>query len=219
MSLFPVQLLTFTCLRKVTSMNAFVFTLTTLSALLGQFDPSPACNSPNCRHDHSSVYSSQSVQFGPATNARRYSPADRSIGTNSCGCATCDPNIPCSDSRCQDQGCKSCNQGLFQSRSSRLPNRGPASAQPTGNDATFRSQPTPQARAQRLCPVTGEELGSMGPPIAVNAMGKRIYVCCDSCVAAVRRNPEKYLQKVIDELAPVRQPPSRASRPREDYLR
>jgi hypothetical protein len=59
----------------------------------------------------------------------------------------------------------------------------------------------------------------MGPPLAVNAMGKRIYVCCESCVTAVRRNPEKYLQKVIDELAPVSQTSFRASRPREDYLR
>ena len=207
-------------------MNAFVFTLTALSTLLGQFDPAPACKGPNCRHNQpsgyestSSGYESQSPQFGPAFGTRRYSPADRSTSIGSCGCSTCNPNIPCSPGHCHDQGCPDCDRNSANGRSNRVPSRGPVFTQPAGNDVTFRSLPRSQARVQKLCPVTGEELGSMGTPIAVNAMGKRIYVCCESCVSAVRRNPEKYLQKVIDELAPVPQPSFRASRPREDYLR
>ena len=207
-------------------MNAFVYTLTALSTLLGQFDPASACKGPNCRHNQpsgyespSSGYESQSPQFGPAFGTRRYSPAGRSTSIASCGCSTCDPNIPCSPGHCQDQGCADCDRNSTNDRPIRFPSRGPVIAQPAGNDATFRSLPRLQARVQKLCPVTGEELGSMGPPIAVNAMGKKIYVCCESCVTAVRRNPEKFLQKVIDELAPVPQPSFRSSRPREDYLR
>ena len=200
-------------------MNAFVFTLTALSTLMGQFDPIPACKAPNCRHNQPPGYESPSPQFGPTFGTRRYSPADRSTNITSCGCSTCDPNIPCSPGHCQDQGCTDCDRNSANGRSNRVPNRSPAILQPAGNDATFRSLTRPQARVQKLCPVTGEELGSMGPPIAVNATGKKIYVCCESCVTAVRRNPEKYLQKVIDELAPVPQPSFRASRPREDYLR
>ena len=45
---------------------------------------------------------------------------------------------------------------------------------------------------QKVCPVTGEELGSMGEPIPVMAKGQRIFVCCRSCVAAVKRNPDEY---------------------------
>jgi YHS domain-containing protein len=63
----------------------------------------------------------------------------------------------------------------------------------------------PKAIGQVRCPVTGEELGSMGPPIPVTVQGRTIYVCCESCVAAVKRNPAKYFQKVDDEL---RQPGS-----------
>ena len=200
-------------------MNAFVFTLTTLSALLGQFDPSPACNSPNCRHDHSPLYSSQSVQFGPATNSRRYLPTDRSNTLGSCSCSHSDPTVPCSGRQCQGQGCEDCDQRLSRTRPSQFPNRVPVSTPSIGNEVAYRSQQRPPARVQKLCPVTGEALGSMGTPIAVNAFGSRIYVCCDSCVSAVRRNPEKYLQRVIDELNQPVQPTSRASRSREDYVR
>ncbi len=60
---------------------------------------------------------------------------------------------------------------------------------------------TPQGKVQQTCPVTGEKLGSMGPPIPVTVAGKNIRVCCDSCVAAVKKNPNKYLKIVDDELA------------------
>jgi len=36
--------------------------------------------------------------------------------------------------------------------------------------------------AQKTCPVSGEELGSMGDPIVVMHECKEIKLCCDSCV-------------------------------------
>ena len=59
----------------------------------------------------------------------------------------------------------------------------------------------PRGKVQQVCPVTGEKLGSMGPPISVTVGGKSIQVCCNSCVAAVKKNPEKYLKIVADEVA------------------
>lgn len=56
-------------------------------------------------------------------------------------------------------------------------------------------------KVQKMCPVTGEPLGSMGDPIPVTVQGRTIQVCCQGCVAAVRKNPEKYLKIVDDELA------------------
>lgn len=49
------------------------------------------------------------------------------------------------------------------------------------------------ALRQRTCPVNGEPLGSMGKPIRVDVSGRSIYVCCEGCVNAVKRNPEKYM--------------------------
>ena len=53
--------------------------------------------------------------------------------------------------------------------------------------------------AQRTCPVTGEELGSMGDPIPVSVKGRTIFVCCQGCVNKVRRNPDKYIASVDAE--------------------
>ncbi|MEQ8846807.1 hypothetical protein [Botrimarina sp.] len=47
--------------------------------------------------------------------------------------------------------------------------------------------------AQKVCPVSGEALGSMGEPIAVTVGDQMVYVCCQGCVAPVRAEPAKYL--------------------------
>ena len=47
--------------------------------------------------------------------------------------------------------------------------------------------------AQRVCPVSGLQLGSMGNPIPVNVGDQTIYVCCKGCINAVKSKPEKYL--------------------------
>ncbi len=45
---------------------------------------------------------------------------------------------------------------------------------------------------QRICPVTGKPLGSMGDPVAVDVNGQRLYVCCAGCVNTVKANPAKF---------------------------
>ncbi len=69
-------------------------------------------------------------------------------------------------------------------------------------DEDTELQPTAQS-TQRVCPVTGEALGSMGRPVPVTVLGRTIQVCCADCVAAVQRNPQKYLQRVSEELGQV----------------
>ncbi len=45
---------------------------------------------------------------------------------------------------------------------------------------------------QKICPVSGKPLGSMGDPVAVDVNGQKLYVCCAGCVEAVKSNPTKY---------------------------
>lgn len=45
---------------------------------------------------------------------------------------------------------------------------------------------------QKLCPVTGKPLGSMGDPVAVDVNGKTVYVCCSGCVTPIQSNPAKF---------------------------
>ncbi|MCB9920930.1 MAG: hypothetical protein H6822_02040 [Planctomycetaceae bacterium] len=55
------------------------------------------------------------------------------------------------------------------------------------------------AVGQKLCPVTGEPLESMGGAIPVTVKGATIKVCCQGCVKAVNKDPDKYLAIVHAE--------------------
>jgi Cu(I)/Ag(I) efflux system membrane fusion protein len=49
---------------------------------------------------------------------------------------------------------------------------------------------------QKVCPVTGAKLGSMGDPVAVNVEGQKVWVCCDACTPKLKASPAKYLAKL-----------------------
>lgn len=49
---------------------------------------------------------------------------------------------------------------------------------------------------QKICPVTLEPLGSMGPPQRVALDGRVVYICCKGCEKALRREPAKYLARL-----------------------
>jgi membrane fusion protein, copper/silver efflux system len=51
------------------------------------------------------------------------------------------------------------------------------------------------ARAQRLCPVTGLALGSMGVPVKIALRGQTVFLCCQGCVGKAKRNPDETLKK------------------------
>src|SRR5207302_1620146 len=44
--------------------------------------------------------------------------------------------------------------------------------------------------------VTGELLGSMGMPPLVEIDGRKVFICCKGCEAALRKEPAKYLSKL-----------------------
>jgi membrane fusion protein, copper/silver efflux system len=49
---------------------------------------------------------------------------------------------------------------------------------------------------QKVCPVTGQTLGSMGEPLKVAIKGETIFVCCAACESPLLENAEKYLAKL-----------------------
>lgn len=49
---------------------------------------------------------------------------------------------------------------------------------------------------QKICPVTGEALGSMGKPTKVEIKGRTVFLCCDGCEADLKKDPDKYLAKL-----------------------
>ena len=63
-------------------------------------------------------------------------------------------------------------------------------------DAPLSKEDQKLADAQKTCPVSGEELGSMGTPIKVSAGGKTVFLCCVGCRKRFEADPEKYLNKM-----------------------
>ncbi|MCX5677428.1 MAG: YHS domain-containing protein [Planctomycetota bacterium] len=51
--------------------------------------------------------------------------------------------------------------------------------------------------AQKLCPVTGEPIN---PKIFIDYDGRRIYFCCDMCPPMFKKDPEKYLKKLDEQM-------------------
>jgi hypothetical protein len=49
---------------------------------------------------------------------------------------------------------------------------------------------------QKVCPVLGHGLGSMGEPFRVVVEGRSVFLCCESCWPALKENPGKYLAKL-----------------------
>lgn len=53
---------------------------------------------------------------------------------------------------------------------------------------------------QITCPVSGAHLGSHGPPVMVGLWNNEyLYVCCEGCVGAVRKDEPYYLAIVKAE--------------------
>ena len=50
--------------------------------------------------------------------------------------------------------------------------------------------------AQKICPVTGADLNSMGGALPVELAGRRVFICCAGCETALRKDPEKHLKKL-----------------------
>ncbi len=55
-----------------------------------------------------------------------------------------------------------------------------------------------RALAQRLCPVSGEPLGSMGVPIKVVLKGRAAFLCCKGCENQAKSDPDRFLKKLAE---------------------
>lgn len=87
----------------------------------------------------------------------------------------------------------------------------PAAAEPehARNDTEHQedtSEATP-VNPQKLCPVMG---GTINPDLYVDANGKRIYVCCKGCMAAIEKDHAAYSKKIADNGEVVADTPKKA---------
>jgi Cu(I)/Ag(I) efflux system membrane fusion protein len=55
------------------------------------------------------------------------------------------------------------------------------------------------AEKQHFCPVSGEMLGTMGPPLKVDVNGTQVWICCKGCREELLANPDEFLAKLNKE--------------------
>ena len=55
------------------------------------------------------------------------------------------------------------------------------------------------AEKQRVCPVSGEMLGTMGVPQKVDVDGQQVWICCEGCKDPLLEKPAEYLAKLKQE--------------------
>lgn len=65
-------------------------------------------------------------------------------------------------------------------------------------EALAKLSPEDQALAekQKVCPVSGEPLGSMGTPVKITVKDREVFLCCSGCEDAIKKEPDKYLAKL-----------------------
>ena len=66
--------------------------------------------------------------------------------------------------------------------------------------------------AQKVCPVTGDKID---PNIHVDYNGRRVYFCCQMCVATFEKDPAKYLAKVDEQIKSGAMPSEGGAMPSE----
>jgi membrane fusion protein, copper/silver efflux system len=71
-----------------------------------------------------------------------------------------------------------------------------ATPTPVAPPANSTENDTLLAERQKICPVTGKPLDSMGGPVRVNLDGRVVFICCKSCEKQLRTTPAEFLAKL-----------------------
>lgn len=56
------------------------------------------------------------------------------------------------------------------------------------------------------CPVSGEDLGTMGEPVTLSIEGREVRLCCRGCVSKVEAEPDRYLAAADQEIIAHQKP-------------
>ena len=81
-------------------------------------------------------------------------------------------------------------------RGRRLPRRTSLSSDELAEVKKLPATEADQALKQLLCPVSGENLGSMGVPLKVTAAGQTFFLCCKGCNKDVQDDPAAVVAKL-----------------------
>ena len=64
----------------------------------------------------------------------------------------------------------------------------------------------PVEMGNKICPVSGEEVGEMGETFKMEYEGKIYNLCCAMCAKDFKKDPEKYIKKIEEEMESMKSP-------------
>ena len=73
--------------------------------------------------------------------------------------------------------------------------------QKSSESATPATQILPIEMNNYICPVSGEKIGEMGEVVKFEYEGKVYNLCCSMCVKDFKKEPQKYMLIVDEELS------------------
>lgn len=76
----------------------------------------------------------------------------------------------------------------------------PVQAQDEGASGEAVESAQPTEAGNKICPVSGEEIGSMGEGFKIEYNGVIYNLCCPGCEKDFLKEPDKYIQKINEEL-------------------
>lgn len=65
-----------------------------------------------------------------------------------------------------------------------------------GNIKKLPKEEQERALAQKICPNCGMNLGALGMPPKLEVAGRTIYLCCNGCGNAVKKDPQAAFDKI-----------------------
>ena len=76
-----------------------------------------------------------------------------------------------------------------------------ANASPTAKPASKATEVLDVGN--KICPVSGEKIGTMGEGVAYEYEGKVYHFCCPMCIKDFKKDPQKYI-KILEEKGELR---------------
>jgi YHS domain-containing protein len=74
--------------------------------------------------------------------------------------------------------------------------KGGQDAEITKATAEMPAEDRTLALKQKVCPVSGEALGTMGAPLKMDVNGHTVFLCCEGCKDKLLASPDEYLAKI-----------------------
>lgn len=112
------------------------------------------------------------------------------------GCSSSTPRSPATPASAETDEHEHAGHDHADHHAAEAGNEGEANADIAAAFAELPAEDRALAEKQKICPVSGELLGTMGAPIKVDVQGQPVFICCEGCQEDLLAKPDQFLAKL-----------------------